>query len=172
MSHTRNTGFLYSELSQIIVQNFPNILQPRLQKSHSCQEYGWNMGREVHVSIAKWTSRELTKTIFSNLFPHWAIFLQQECDFCILGRLWHVSVSPKIMPHNTCLWQPFKVCLFTPLPTLNILWYVDTFVCLFVGWIKPEQLNPWDAFTRGYWALPKTVLPSARKPPGEHSNSS
>ena len=32
-----------------------------MHKSHSCQEYGPNMGQEANVSIAKWASRELTK---------------------------------------------------------------------------------------------------------------
>ena len=34
-------------------------LRPRMQKSHSYQEYGHNMGRETDVSIAKLVSREL-----------------------------------------------------------------------------------------------------------------
>jgi len=40
--------------------------------------------------------------------------------------LWHVSVSPKIMPHNTCLLQPCGVSLFIPRPALNTLSYFDT----------------------------------------------
>ena len=30
-----------------------HIYRPRMQKSHSCQEYGPNMGREVHVTTHK-----------------------------------------------------------------------------------------------------------------------
>jgi len=94
MSHARNTGFLYSELSK---NNRPKI------SKHT---------------------------------------------------LWHVSVSPKIMPHNTNHRQPCGVCLFTSLPTLNTLWYVDT--------LAKCHILAYQIDTRG--SPPRIALPRSQRP--------
>jgi len=93
----------------------------------------------------------------------WCYFLW-EYFLKILGTIvWSLQTG-------TWHWRAFVVPI-SDLLHQRILQIVCLFVCLF-GWIKPGQSNPWDASTRGAWASPKTVLLSARKPPGEYSKSS
>ena len=90
----------------------------------------------------------------------WWYFLWE----CVLKILGHIVWS---LQTGTWHWRAFVVPI-SDLIHQRILQIFCLFVCLF-GWINPGQSNPWDASTRGARSSPKTVLLSARKPPGEYS---
>jgi len=89
----------------------------------------------------------------------WWYFLWE----CVLKILGHIVWS---LQTGTWHWRAFVVPI-SDLIHQRILQIFCLFVCLF-GWINPGLSNLWDASTRGARSSPKTVLLSARKPPGEY----
>ena len=108
------------------------------------EEYGvfeWSISEYMGIVIHCWW------------YFVWEYFLK------ILGHIvWSLQTG-------TWHWRAFVVPI-SDLIHQRILQIFCLFVCLF-GWINPGLSNLWDASTRGARSSPKTVLLSARKPPGE-----
>ena len=72
------------------------VSRPRMQKSHSYQEYGHNMGRETDVSIAKLVSRELRN--------HWYEYISLPLKCRLYSQILKWSRFCLLVSKNFLIW--------------------------------------------------------------------